>query len=145
MVVLLLMTTGTLFARKKKLLPEIRQIIPLTELSSEMIEDLTHGRGIPDLAIECQPETELSPKLSWHYGVFSALLNPPALLKVNEPFYFRVNERKLYVSHDLIDWEKPDRWFNKKSITNVKFGENKSDVLIETDFVQKDGNPEEKW
>lgn len=133
LLIFLVITTGTLFAKKKKMLPELRRIISVTELTPEMIEDLGLGR-MPDVAIECEPGTELSPKLSWHNGIFTALLNPMALLKINKPFYFRVNRKKVYVSRDLIDWEKPGRWLEGKQTTKVKLGDNKSDVLIETNF-----------
>ena len=49
LLILLLLTTGTLFAKKKEL-PELRRIIPMTELTPDMIEELIRG-GLPDVAM----------------------------------------------------------------------------------------------
>src|SRR3990167_629987 len=92
----LLSFTGTLFAKKKKSFPELRTIIPMTELSSEMIDQVIHGK-LPHVAIECQPGMEFFPKLSLNYGLLSTLFNPVALLKINRSFYFRFNGKKPYV------------------------------------------------
>src|SRR3990167_11109032 len=136
--ILLLATTGTLFAKKKKL-PELRQIIPMAELTPEMVEDLIQG-ATPELAIECQPGTELAPKFSLHYGIISALFNPAISLKVDKPFYLRLDRKKAYVSNDLINWDKPERWLQmNQCITKVKLGENMTDVLIEMTFVNENG------
>lgn len=130
----LMMLSSSTFA-KTKTLPEVRQVISLTDVTPEMSKELLSGMH-PDIAIECKEGTSLPLQFLTKYGFFSLKWNPQLTLKVDRPCYLRTIKRRAYLSLDLVNWDKPRNFFKGKANTDVKISNDKSHILIETDLAQ---------
>ncbi len=119
---------------KTKDLSETKRVISWTELSSGMIKELAVGLH-PDVAIECTEGTTLPIQLLSHYNFFSLKLNPNLTITIDKSCYLRVINRKLYISQDLVHWEKAKKYFHGRMNADVQIGDEQSGVLVETALV----------
>lgn len=93
-----------IFAREK-VLPEPRQIISFAQLDSALINEWIAGKH-PDMAIEFQLGTEIPFRFFHRNPLFSLAFNPNLAIKVEKLCYLRFVKKKVYISHDLVTWEK---------------------------------------
>ena len=129
-----ILLASPLFAKEKKPFPAIQQVIPLTELSSEQIQELVLGQH-PDIAVECSAGTSLPFRFLFNFKFFSASLDPNLTVKVDESFYLRFNGKKVYVSTDLINWSNLSSYIGGPTTTNLKIGDD-ARLLVETNLLQ---------
>jgi hypothetical protein len=105
----------------------------LTELDASFIKELALGMH-PDVAVECKKGTTLPLRFFHNWGLFSLKCAPNLTVKVEEPCYLRCVRKKLYISQDLVTWEKADKFFNGKCDANVNIDE-QSGILVESQQV----------
>jgi hypothetical protein len=90
---------------KEKIFTEPRQIVSLFDLDIEIVKEMSSG-SLPDTVIECKAGSVIP--LAWIHnsGVFSFASRPNLSIKIEEDCYFRFLGKKLYMSQDLVTWEK---------------------------------------
>ncbi|MBF8262902.1 MAG: hypothetical protein HW387_567 [Parachlamydiales bacterium] len=113
--------------------PMIRQTIALTELDPAFINEFISGMH-PDIAVECNEGTVLPLGFMQSWGLFSLKCAPNLTVKVEQPCYFRCSGKKVYISQDLVTWEKARKIFSGKSDFKVKI-DAKSGILIESKTI----------
>jgi hypothetical protein len=126
----------------KELETEVKQVVLVTDLSSQMTKDLFAGLH-PHIAIECKEGTELPFKYKGDFGLFSVNFAPNLSIKLEKTVYLRfVNVRpdrpewpkvRGFISFDLKHWEKASK-FNKIRNPEFDFGisPDKTHVLLES-------------
>jgi hypothetical protein len=132
-VIAITMATGA-FAKDWKTLPEIREVIPFTELTVEKVKELIDGK-YKDTAILCEEGTELPLKFLFKYGLFSVKHTPELTVKIERTCYIRrYLKKKVYMSYDLVHWENAEKFFKSEPNYNVGVSNDRSHILIETDM-----------
>lgn len=119
---------------------EVKQVIPLTELSSQMTKELIEGNH-PEVAVECKQGTELAFKYSGNYGLLSVHFAPNLTIKIEKNAYIRFIRTRAdkpkslrgYISYDLKKWNKIDgKILEGKPELNIGISKDKSSILLET-------------
>ncbi|MBS0647677.1 MAG: hypothetical protein JSS10_00460 [Verrucomicrobia bacterium] len=119
---------------------EVKQVIPLTELSPQMTRELIEGSH-PDIAIECKQGTQLAFKYSGNYELLSVHFAPNLTIKVEKNAYIRFIRTRAdkpkslrgYISYDLKKWDKIDgNLLGGKPELNIGISKDKSSILLET-------------
>lgn len=119
---------------REKFLPEPRQIVSMAELDSALINELVAG-GHPDVAIELKPGAEIPFRLFHRCNPFFSLaVNPNVSAKVEKLCYLRFVKKKVYISQDLVTWEKPTADMHRPT---AKFLLDSAGVLVETANTEK--------
>ena len=134
---------STAFPKSKDRLPpkeletEVKQVVLITDLSSQMTKELLEGLH-PNIAVECREGTELSFKYTGHFGLFSVNYNPNLSIKVEKTAYLRfINSSSTkprirgYLSFDLKSWEKLSK-FDRKPEFSFEINPEKSQILLES-------------
>jgi len=134
---------STAFPKSKDRLPpkalenEVKQVVLITDLSSQMTKELLAGLH-PDIAVECREGAELSFKYTGHFGLFSVNYNPNLSIKVEKTAYLRLinissTKQKIrgYLSFDLKSWEKLSK-FDLRPEFSFEINPAKSQILLES-------------
>lgn len=120
-----------------KELPEVKAIIPLTDLTVEKGEELLRG-DYSDIAIRCEQGTELPLQFLGNYGLFSIKYVPHLTITVDQTFYLRYFSNKVYISTDLIEWTKGSDFLNGKTLkADAGVSADQSHVLINTYLIDQ--------
>jgi hypothetical protein len=124
----------------KELGTEVKQVVLITDLSSQMTKDLLAGLH-PNIAVECKEGTELPFKYAGHFGLFSVKFTPNLSVKLEKTSYLRFirtrpdnpKSSRGYISFDLKSWEKLSKYDvgNKRDL-NFGMSLDKSHVLLES-------------
>lgn len=118
---------------REKVLPEPRQIVSFTQLDSTLISELIAGKH-PDIAIEFQPGTEI-PVRFFHRNSFCSIdFNPNVTVKADKLCYLRFMRKKVYISQDLVTWEKPDIFGRRLAAEAVV---DSAGILVQTTPVEE--------
>jgi hypothetical protein len=129
------MLIGLPMQAKVKTFYEPREIVPFTQLTFSQIEELAEGKQA-DLVIEFTPGMPMPIQLLYNFKYFSAKFNPNLTIKVEKPCYFRFMGRKVYMSEDLVTWDKPSRFMKGKIQGTARFDDNQ--IVINTQLVEKE-------
>ena len=142
-----MVAVSSLAAKEQKILPEVKVIVPLTDLAIDTTKELFDGSH-SDVAILCEAGTELPLKFLTSCEMFSIKWIPNLTIKVDKTCYFRAVGKKVYMSYDLINW---NRNFPTGNAT-MKGGisPDKSHVLIETridleEVVEYNDDYDDEW
>jgi len=139
---MLLLTQG--IAKEKKL-PEVTQVISLTELDTELLNELSSGTR-PEIAVECEEGTTLPIHFFHSTELFGIGLSPNLTINVQKTCYVRVVKKKGYVSFDLNRWEPASYFFSGKPKVNLEFDREKQSISIKSEMVPYDyDDDEEEW
>ncbi len=139
---------STAFPKSKKQPPqelpaEVKQVVTLTDLSSQLTKELFEGNH-PEIAIECKQGTELPLKYIGNYGLFSIHFAPNLSIKLEKNAYLRfmrthpnkVKSLRGYISFDMKKWERLNgKTLGGKPDVNFGFSKDKSCVLLETNVT----------
>lgn len=116
-----------------KTLPPIEKVISAIELTPDFLKELLNDET-PDLAIEL-PQGSAIPI---HFLIKSPIsiftCNPNLTVQITETSYLRVVKRKVYMSKDLISWDRPDRFFQGKVESTAKMSADKSHAIVEIEI-----------
>lgn len=123
---------SSIFGREKTL-PEPRQIVSFAQLDSALINELIAGTH-PDMAIEFQPGTEIPLRFFHRDSLFSLSFVPNLAIKVEKLCYLRFMKKKVYISQDLVKWEKPDL-FRERPTTELLL--DSAGLLVQTTAVEE--------
>ncbi len=103
--ILFLLVLAPIFGREK-ILPEPKQIVSLSQLDSDWIKEWIGGLH-PDMAVEFKPGTEIPLRFFHRAPLFSIAFAPNLAVRVEKLCYLRFVKKKVYISQDLVSWEKP--------------------------------------
>ena len=104
---------------KAKVFNDRPRIVPLSELSFEKIQELTRSTT-SDYIVEFKEGTTVPLQFLTKTRLLSALIDPNLTLKVEKTCYFRVVDKKCYMSEDLTHWEKTSKFLEGKSTIQIK-------------------------
>lgn len=118
-----------------KQLPEVKVIVPLTEINADLANQLIYGNS-SELAILCEAGTELPLKMLTKYKLFSIKFAPNITVKIEQTCYVRWYHGKVYFSYDMQDWnEGSDLLGSVKPKTS--FSIDKNQILVDIDATQE--------
>jgi hypothetical protein len=127
----------------KELETEVKQVVLITDLSSQMTKDLFAGLH-PNIAVECKEGTELPFKYTGNFGLFSVNFTPNLSIKLEKTSYLRFirtrpdkpKSLRGYISFDLKSWERLSK-FDVSDKQDFSFGmsPDKSHILCESKIV----------
>ncbi len=126
-----LMMLSPAFSREKHF-PPLKQVVSMADVDTQMIQEMILGLH-SDLAIQCEAGAELPLRSLHHFGLFTVKHNPNLSMEVEKTCYLRCVKRKVYVSEDLITWEKPKDFFSGKPEAKLKVDD--AGLLVETTLV----------
>lgn len=122
---------------------EVKSIITLKDANQEVIKSLLDGTH-SDVAIECEKGTMLPVKYLGNFKFLSLNCDPNLSVKLEETSYLRFIKKQVYMSHDLKNWEKANKFFKKVKL-NVGVNELKSHIVIESNSVEEESAPEDDF
>ncbi|MCX6989674.1 MAG: hypothetical protein NTX49_01200 [Chlamydiae bacterium] len=119
------------------------KIISFNEFSVEKIQEFINAKN-SDFIIEIEKGDSFPLQFLTKTRVFSAMLDPNIKLKVEKTCYVRVVNNKCYMSEDLVNWEKAQRFMGGVATLQLSQSETNSGLVLETDIVPlKDAEEEE--
>ncbi len=120
------------FARTKTL-PSPGHIVPITNVDTQLISELIAGMH-PDLVVECTEGTELPISYLHKNTFFSALCSPNLSIKVDKTCYLRFVKKKVYMSDNLNQWDKPSKYLEGRYTAAMKTDKD-SGIIVETNVT----------
>lgn len=118
---------------KTKTLPPPGHVVPFTSVDTQLINELIAGIH-PDLVIECREGTELPISYLHNNVFFSAFCSPNLSIKVEKTCYLRFVKKKVYMSDNLTEWNKPSKYLEGRYTAAMKIDQD-SGILVETKVV----------
>ena len=118
---------------KVKTLPPPGNIIPFGEVDSQMIGEIIAGMH-PDLVVECPKGTELPISFLHNTVFFSLLCSPNLLIKVEKTCYLRFIKKKVYMSENTTQWDKPSKFLEGRYAAGLKI-DKKPGLKVETNVT----------
>jgi hypothetical protein len=118
---------------KPRTFSEITEVISAKDLDISLIEELVLGLH-PDAAVEFLEGTSIPIHFFLNNKFFSIAYNPNITVRVNSPCYLRFNGRSVYMSADLIHWEKPGKFCDGLPEVIVKPNEDGSEMFVDVNF-----------
>lgn len=139
---------STSFAGGRKPLPdelntEVTNVISLKDANQEVMKSLLEGTQ-SDVAIECEKGTMIPIKYLGNFKFLSLNCDPNLSVKLEETSYLRFIKKQVYMSRDLKNWEKANKFFKKIKL-NVGVNELKSHVLVESNSVVEESTQEDDF
>lgn len=92
---------------------DVTRIVSADELSVEKINALIHLKNW-DFTLEFKEGANFPVKFLTKARCFSVALNPNLAFKVDKKCYLRVVKKKCYLSEDLVEWTKAEKFFNNQ-------------------------------
>ena len=120
---------------------EVKQIIPITDLTSKMTLELLGGQH-PDVVVECKEGTNLPFMYLGDFGLFSVKFNPNLSIKIEKTCYLRVVQKsplkkpRTFLSYDLKSWSRASQFLKKGGLlSSLGMSEDKSHVVLDTSLL----------
>lgn len=127
---------------KTKIFPEVEQVVSAIDLTPVEIQGLIEGMP-SNIAIEFKEGNAIPLRFLFNYRIFSMKCDPNLSIKIHSTTYLRSIGRKLYMSTDLVNWNKAKDFFQGRWVPNVKISPDRSHVLVESSLVSNDESDEE--
>jgi len=115
---------------KTKILPPPGNIIPFTEVDSQLISELITGMH-SDLVVECPEGTEVPISFLHNTPLFSLFCSPNLSVKVDKTCYLRFVKKKVYMSENATQWDKPSKFLEGRYTAGLKI-DKKSGLKVES-------------
>jgi hypothetical protein len=122
-------------AKAKTEKPAVERVVPITNLSFDQFGEIMLGMH-PKVAVEFKPTDPTSMEFLHHFGLFSVQHSPGTTFTVEKTFYLRCINHKFYISDDLVNWTKTNRYFN--SAPDLKWERKGSALRLHTTTVHED-------
>ncbi|HSX12914.1 MAG TPA: hypothetical protein VLE96_00620, partial [Chlamydiales bacterium] len=123
----------TAVTAKTRDLPPVTEIIYACEVDEVLFKELLNTEN-PNLALEF-PKGNAIPVHFLVKSPFSILAcNPNLTVQMTETTYLRIFRKKVYMSHDLDHWDRPERFFQGKVNSTAKMSDDKSHAIIEIEI-----------
>lgn len=120
-----------LSAAHAKTLPDVTKVVLVSDLTVEMITELTQGMH-PDTAVEFKEGSCLPVHFLFRNKLFSVAYDPKITVKMETAGYVRFMKKKAYMSLDLVNWDKPEYFLDADILNvNVETNEDKTHVTFE--------------
>ncbi len=119
---------------KEREFPDIRNVITAQDVTPDLTKELAVGLH-PDLAVRCDEGTSLPIQFLYRAGFFSAQFNPHFTLRVEKTVYLRFTKGKVFVSEDMIYWEKLSDLLDGAPNFNVGVSPDKTHISVEVEFI----------
>lgn len=132
-IILFSILMAPIFAKEDRPLPELERVITKSDLDAQLMSELIAGMH-PTIALECKEGNAHPVQFLCKMGIFSAKWDPNLLLRVEKPFYLRFIRGKVYMSFDLVQWDKAKRFFQGNFISHFQL-DPQSTLQIEAELV----------
>ena len=126
-----LLLAGTVHAKQ---LPEVNRIIEIGELTEEVSKVLITGAQ-PDTALKFPEGASIPLHFLFNYSVAAIAYDPAVSIQVKETCYLRIVGKKAYMSTDLIDWKRPNKFFDGR--LDGSAGANPHKLGLTVELVEK--------
>ena len=127
------------FAGGEPTLPEIAQVMQLSQVEDDFIEAFSKGE-YPNLALELQEGTVVPVSFVSNMGLFSIENFPELKIRIQKTCWLRFVGTKGFISFDQNTWEKPDDLFGCYGDfkTKVRFNQQTQSVTVESEWEECD-------
>ena len=122
---------GTVQAKQ---LSEVTSIIEIGELTEDVSKALILGT-LPDTALKFPEGASIPLHFLFNYSVAAIAYDPAVSIKVKETCYLRVVGKKAYMSTDLANWKRPNKFFDGK--LDGSAGVNPQKLGLTVELVEK--------
>lgn len=109
-------------------------IVSLSEMSLEKIQEFI-GTKNPEFIIELTESAAIPVQFLAKNRIFSAMIDPNFTFKVDKTCYFRIVKKKFYMSEDLVNWKKADKFMKGIMIPAIYPNPNKPGLIVEGNIV----------
>jgi hypothetical protein len=127
---------------KVKVFNDVPQTVSWSELSVEKLQEFIYSKN-SSFAVEVKEGTIIPLQFLTKTRIFSAIIDPNLVIRAEKPCYFRVADKKCYISEDLTHWEKAEKFLSGKSTLQLTSSPNKPGLTLETSIVPYQDEEEE--
>lgn len=110
------------------------RMLPFDQLSFDNIQEFIYKKD-SDFTIELREGTTVPLQCLAKTRVLSAMIDPNLVIKVDKTCYLRVVNKKCYMSEDLVQWEKAEKFMDGKSVLRFIPSTNKPGLTLEASIV----------
>ena len=119
---------------KVKVFEDKLPVIPWTQFSFEQVQELTHSHN-SDMIVEFNEGTVIPFQFLTKTRLLSSRLDPNLSVQVDKTCYFRIVNKKCYISDDLVNWERPEKMLAGKPTRQLTPNANQSGFTLETSMA----------
>jgi len=134
---------STAFAKQKKALPDLTEVVPLFGLNTPWVSEFVRGQH-PEVAIECPAGVEIPLRLLQTNKYFQVGFAPNLSVKLQKTVFVRVVRNRAYISFDLEKWTRAKHFLEEAldGTANAQVKTNPADnsILVEVDWKPEEEN-----
>jgi hypothetical protein len=119
---------------KVKTFDDVIQIVSWSELSVEKLQEFIYSKN-SSFAVEVKEGTIIPLQFLTKTRIFSAIMDPNLVIRAEKTCYFRVADKKCYMSEDLTRWEKAERFLSGSPTLKLTSSPDKPGLTLETSIV----------
>ena len=138
-IIIAMMMLALVLNAKEKLLPELKAVVEASDLDTNLLAEWVKGAH-SDIAIHFKEGSVIPCRFLIRQNCFVARLDPSLTMTVEKECYFRMFNRRGYISYDLSSWVKADAFLHGKQESQLKI-DRRGALVVEqtiTPYTQED-------